>query len=67
MIIFNISNVLPKLRVKILGQLPDETKGPMMKLHNCLIGKVRLFLLIYVINCLGMNKLNTQKICIEKP
>lgn len=37
--------MLPQVRVKILGKLSDETKGPLMKLHNCLNGKVSTFLL----------------------
>lgn len=32
-----------EVRVKILGKLPDETRGPLTKLHNCLNGKVGLF------------------------
>ena len=35
-----VSDVSPQVRVKILGKLSEETKGPLMKLHNCLIGKV---------------------------
>lgn len=33
-------DVLPQVRVKILGKLSEETRGPLMKLHNCLNGKV---------------------------
>lgn len=29
--------------MKILGKLSEETKGPLMKLHSCLNGKVRMF------------------------
>lgn len=29
-----------QVRVKILAKLSEETKGPLMKLHNCLNGKV---------------------------
>ncbi|XP_071755343.1 E3 UFM1-protein ligase 1 [Centroberyx gerrardi] len=35
----NPSSITNEVRVKILGKLPDETKGPLMKLHNCLNGK----------------------------
>lgn len=36
-----LSHVSPQARVKIMGKMPEETKGPLMKLHNCLNGKVR--------------------------
>ncbi|XP_036943202.1 E3 UFM1-protein ligase 1 [Acanthopagrus latus] len=35
----NPSNISTEVRVKILGKLSEETKGPLMKLHNCLNGK----------------------------
>ncbi|XP_039982029.1 E3 UFM1-protein ligase 1 [Xiphias gladius] len=35
----NPSSITNEVRVKILGKLSDETKGPLMKLHNCLNGK----------------------------
>lgn len=35
----NPSAITNEVRVKILGKLPEETKGPLMKLHNCLNGK----------------------------
>uniref|UniRef100_A0AAQ6ACG7 E3 UFM1-protein ligase 1 n=1 Tax=Amphiprion ocellaris TaxID=80972 RepID=A0AAQ6ACG7_AMPOC len=35
----NPSTITNEVRVKILGKLPEETKGPLMKLHNCLNGK----------------------------
>ncbi|KAM6915341.1 E3 UFM1-protein ligase 1 [Xenentodon cancila] len=35
----NPSSITNEVRVKILGKLPEETKGPLMKLHNCLNGK----------------------------
>ncbi|KAM3861607.1 E3 UFM1-protein ligase 1 [Diretmus argenteus] len=35
----NPSSITNEVRAKILGKLPEETKGPLMKLHNCLIGK----------------------------
>ncbi|XP_060947160.1 E3 UFM1-protein ligase 1 [Limanda limanda] len=35
----NPSSITNEVRVKILGKLSEETKGPLMKLHNCLIGK----------------------------
>ncbi|XP_030260408.1 E3 UFM1-protein ligase 1 [Sparus aurata] len=35
----NPSNISNEVRVKILGKLSEETKGPLMKLHNCLNGK----------------------------
>ncbi|XP_047430208.1 E3 UFM1-protein ligase 1 [Mugil cephalus] len=35
----NPSAITSEVRVKILGKLPEETKGPLMKLHNCLNGK----------------------------
>lgn len=36
---------LPQVRVKILSKLPEDTRGPLMKLHNCLNGRVSLQLL----------------------
>ncbi|XP_039638578.1 E3 UFM1-protein ligase 1 [Perca fluviatilis] len=35
----NPSTITNEVRVKILGKLSEETKGPLMKLHNCLNGK----------------------------
>ncbi|XP_018555191.1 LOW QUALITY PROTEIN: E3 UFM1-protein ligase 1 [Lates calcarifer] len=35
----NPSSITNEVRVKILGKLSEETKGPLMKLHNCLNGK----------------------------
>ncbi|GAA6218576.1 E3 UFM1-protein ligase 1 [Lates japonicus] len=35
----NPSSIANEVRVKILGKLSEETKGPLMKLHNCLNGK----------------------------
>lgn len=35
----NPASISGEVRVKILGKLPEETKGPLMKLHNCLNGK----------------------------
>ncbi|KAM6954655.1 E3 UFM1-protein ligase 1 [Aplochiton taeniatus] len=35
----NPSSITNEVRVKILAKLPEETKGPLMKLHNCLNGK----------------------------
>ncbi|XP_070781891.1 E3 UFM1-protein ligase 1 isoform X2 [Enoplosus armatus] len=35
----NSSTITSEVRVKILGKLSEETKGPLMKLHNCLNGK----------------------------
>ncbi|XP_006626223.2 E3 UFM1-protein ligase 1 [Lepisosteus oculatus] len=35
----NYSSITYEVRVKILGKLPEETKGPLMKLHNSLNGK----------------------------
>uniref|UniRef100_A0A667ZHR4 E3 UFM1-protein ligase 1 n=1 Tax=Myripristis murdjan TaxID=586833 RepID=A0A667ZHR4_9TELE len=35
----NPCTITSEVRVKILGKLPEETKGPLMKLHNCLNGK----------------------------
>ncbi|XP_076021907.1 E3 UFM1-protein ligase 1 [Genypterus blacodes] len=35
----NPSTITNEVRVKILGKLPEETRGPLMKLHNCLNGK----------------------------
>ncbi|XP_070705497.1 E3 UFM1-protein ligase 1 [Pempheris klunzingeri] len=33
------STITNEVRMKILGKLPEETKGPLMKLHNCLNSK----------------------------
>lgn len=33
--------------MKILGKLSEETKGPLMKLHSCLNGKVRPFFYLF--------------------
>ncbi|XP_069017785.1 E3 UFM1-protein ligase 1 [Embiotoca jacksoni] len=33
------STITTEVRVKILSKLSEETKGPLMKLHNCLNGK----------------------------
>eukprot|EP00063_Salmo_salar_P085630 XP_014060465.1 PREDICTED: E3 UFM1-protein ligase 1-like [Salmo salar] len=35
----NPSSITNEVRVKILGKLPEETKVPLMKVHNCLNGK----------------------------
>ncbi|XP_054474406.1 E3 UFM1-protein ligase 1 [Anoplopoma fimbria] len=35
----NPGTITNEVRVKILGKLSEETKGPLMKLHNCLNGK----------------------------
>ncbi|XP_074542069.1 E3 UFM1-protein ligase 1 [Halichoeres trimaculatus] len=35
----NPNSITPEVRVKILGKLSEETKGPLMKLHNSLNGK----------------------------
>ncbi|XP_019947507.2 E3 UFM1-protein ligase 1 [Paralichthys olivaceus] len=35
----NPSSIASEVRVKILGKLSEESKGPLMKLHNCLNGK----------------------------
>uniref|UniRef100_A0A7N8XIL3 E3 UFM1-protein ligase 1 n=1 Tax=Mastacembelus armatus TaxID=205130 RepID=A0A7N8XIL3_9TELE len=35
----NPTSITSEVRVKILSKLPEETKGPLMKLHNCLNGK----------------------------
>ncbi|XP_072218891.1 E3 UFM1-protein ligase 1 [Leuresthes tenuis] len=35
----NPSTITNEVRGKILGKLSEETKGPLMKLHNCLNGK----------------------------
>ncbi|KAK5853384.1 hypothetical protein PBY51_007172 [Eleginops maclovinus] len=35
----NPSTITPEVRVKILGKLSEDTRGPLMKLHNCLNGK----------------------------
>ncbi|XP_043962453.1 E3 UFM1-protein ligase 1 [Gambusia affinis] len=35
----NPSTITTEVRVKILGKLSEETRGPLMKLHNCLNGK----------------------------
>ncbi|XP_044024738.1 E3 UFM1-protein ligase 1 [Siniperca chuatsi] len=35
----NPSTITSEVRVKILGKLSEETKGPLMKLHNCLNSK----------------------------
>lgn len=35
----NPSTITNEVRVKILGKLSEETRGPLMKLHNCLNGK----------------------------
>lgn len=34
----NASTITKEVRAKILGKLSEETKGPLMKLHNCLNG-----------------------------
>lgn len=46
----DVSDVPPQVRVKILGKLSEETKGPLMKLHNCLNGKVSVFPVSYIIS-----------------
>ncbi|KAK2856657.1 hypothetical protein Q5P01_005392 [Channa striata] len=35
----NPTSITGEVRVKILGKLSEETRGPLMKLHNCLNGK----------------------------
>ncbi|CAL1585403.1 unnamed protein product [Knipowitschia caucasica] len=35
----NPCSISAEVRLKIIGKLPDETKGPLMKLHNTLNGK----------------------------
>lgn len=35
----NPSTISNEVRAKILGKLSEETRGPLMKLHNCLNGK----------------------------
>lgn len=35
----NPISITNEVRLKIIGKLPDETKGPLMKLHNALNGK----------------------------
>ncbi|KAF3702498.1 E3 UFM1-protein ligase 1 [Channa argus] len=35
----NPSSITSEVRVKILGKLPEETRGPLLKLHTCLNGK----------------------------
>lgn len=35
----NPGSITNEVRVKILGKLSEETKAPLMKLHNCLNGK----------------------------
>ncbi|XP_034383789.1 E3 UFM1-protein ligase 1 [Cyclopterus lumpus] len=35
----NPGTITNEVRVKILVKLSEDTKGPLMKLHNCLIGK----------------------------
>uniref|UniRef100_A0A8C4EMK8 E3 UFM1-protein ligase 1 n=1 Tax=Dicentrarchus labrax TaxID=13489 RepID=A0A8C4EMK8_DICLA len=35
----NPSTISNEVRLKILGKLSEDTKGPLMKLHNCLNGK----------------------------
>lgn len=35
----NPATISSEVRVKILGKLSEETKGPLMKLHSCLNGK----------------------------
>ncbi|XP_061602832.1 E3 UFM1-protein ligase 1 [Cololabis saira] len=35
----NPGSITSEVRLKILGKLPEETKAPLMKLHNCLNGK----------------------------
>uniref|UniRef100_A0A8C6PAR3 E3 UFM1-protein ligase 1 n=1 Tax=Nothobranchius furzeri TaxID=105023 RepID=A0A8C6PAR3_NOTFU len=37
----NPCTITNEVRVKILGKLSEETKGPLLKLHNSLSGKVR--------------------------
>lgn len=36
----SICNLVLQVRLKILGKLSEETKGPLLKLHNSLNGKV---------------------------
>ncbi|XP_029966328.1 E3 UFM1-protein ligase 1 isoform X2 [Salarias fasciatus] len=33
------SSITSEVRLKIVSKLPEETRGPLMKLHNCLNGK----------------------------
>ncbi|XP_028997277.1 E3 UFM1-protein ligase 1 [Betta splendens] len=35
----NPSSITNEVRLKIVGKLPEETRGPLLKLHNCLNGK----------------------------
>ncbi|XP_066555162.1 E3 UFM1-protein ligase 1 isoform X2 [Amia ocellicauda] len=39
MAVENHSSISNEIRVKILGRLPEETKSPLLKLHNSLNGK----------------------------
>lgn len=43
-----LSSVL-QVRLKILAKLSDEVKGPLMKLHNSLNGKVHLIIYSIII------------------
>ncbi|KAK5600581.1 E3 UFM1-protein ligase 1 [Crenichthys baileyi] len=47
----NPSTITNEVRVKILGKLSEETKGPLMKLHNCLNGKTIEDFLSNLENC----------------
>uniref|UniRef100_A0A8D3CCG8 E3 UFM1-protein ligase 1 n=1 Tax=Scophthalmus maximus TaxID=52904 RepID=A0A8D3CCG8_SCOMX len=47
----NPSSITNEIRVKILGKLCEETKGPLMKLHNCLNGKTIEDFLTNIENC----------------
>lgn len=42
---FYIFVMWAQVRVKILSKLPEETRGPLMKLHSCLNGRVSSHLL----------------------
>lgn len=42
---FYIFVMLSQVRVKILSKLPEETRGPLLKLHSCLNSKVSFHLL----------------------
>uniref|UniRef100_UPI0037E82F7C E3 UFM1-protein ligase 1 n=1 Tax=Semicossyphus pulcher TaxID=241346 RepID=UPI0037E82F7C len=47
----NPSSITTEVRVKILGKLSEETKGPLMKLHNCLNGKTIEDFLTHIESC----------------
>lgn len=47
----NPSSITTEVRLKILGKLPEETKGPLMKLHNSLNGKTVEDFLLNIETC----------------